>query len=274
MQVKNTLSISDARKQLFSIADEVQSPDTYYTLTERGRPKVVILSTERFESIVNQQNIQITRAMAMLDWEKEQSGKSFSVREVPMRTYGDMLPKKHTTFVLQEAPRVMYVDRKSSGDRYQAKELAKAQLYVELIERYRYPLYLVEVGRYVKVGGNESKRYTEADIMISGSQNNFLVLFSVSAMAVYDERLDASFHELFDIAEALAYRTDLQTRLTYYSRSYDEKNGAKHRFDTVSFNEYPSYDGWVAAERPTKKELPSYDDMIKAHADQDRSTTI
>jgi len=50
MQPKNTLSITEARKIIFSIANDVQKPDTHYTLTENGRPKAVIMSAEEFES--------------------------------------------------------------------------------------------------------------------------------------------------------------------------------------------------------------------------------
>jgi len=51
MDTKHTVSISEARKRIFEIADEVQQPDTYYVLTENGRPKAVILSIEEFESL-------------------------------------------------------------------------------------------------------------------------------------------------------------------------------------------------------------------------------
>ena len=44
------MSISEARKKIFQIADEVQIPNSYYTLTEKGRPKIVILSAQEFES--------------------------------------------------------------------------------------------------------------------------------------------------------------------------------------------------------------------------------
>ena len=50
MNTKTTLPISQARKKIFDIAKEVQKPDTYYTLTERGLPKAVIMSAEEFES--------------------------------------------------------------------------------------------------------------------------------------------------------------------------------------------------------------------------------
>lgn len=49
MNSKHTLSISEARKKFFDIAEEVQQPDTYYILTEKGKPKVVIMSVEEFE---------------------------------------------------------------------------------------------------------------------------------------------------------------------------------------------------------------------------------
>ncbi|MBI1984610.1 MAG: type II toxin-antitoxin system Phd/YefM family antitoxin [Candidatus Wildermuthbacteria bacterium] len=52
MDTKRTLSISEARKRIFEIADEVQKTGTYYTLTEKGKPKVVVLSAEEFESLI------------------------------------------------------------------------------------------------------------------------------------------------------------------------------------------------------------------------------
>lgn len=52
MDAKRTLSISEARKRIFEIAEEVQKPDTHFTLTENGRPKAVIISAEEFESLL------------------------------------------------------------------------------------------------------------------------------------------------------------------------------------------------------------------------------
>jgi len=50
MNTQTTLPISEARRRIFEIAEEVQKPNKYYTLTEKGRPKVVIMSAEDFES--------------------------------------------------------------------------------------------------------------------------------------------------------------------------------------------------------------------------------
>lgn len=50
MNTRTTLSISAARKKIFRIAEEVQKPYIHYTLTEKGRPYVVIMSADEFES--------------------------------------------------------------------------------------------------------------------------------------------------------------------------------------------------------------------------------
>lgn len=50
MSIKTTLPISQARSIIFDIAEQVQKPGAYYTLTEKGLPKAVIMSAEEFES--------------------------------------------------------------------------------------------------------------------------------------------------------------------------------------------------------------------------------
>jgi len=50
MNNKHIISITEARKRLFQIADDVQVPDTHYILTENGRPKVVLMSIDEFDS--------------------------------------------------------------------------------------------------------------------------------------------------------------------------------------------------------------------------------
>lgn len=52
MNTQTTISISEARKKIFDIAEDVQNPSVFYVLTEKGRPKAVILSAEEFESWV------------------------------------------------------------------------------------------------------------------------------------------------------------------------------------------------------------------------------
>lgn len=50
MNTKTTISISEARVRLFEIAEKVQLPHTVFSFTEKGKPKVVMMSAENFES--------------------------------------------------------------------------------------------------------------------------------------------------------------------------------------------------------------------------------
>lgn len=52
MNAKTTISISEARRRIFDIAEEVQKPNKYYTFTENGKPKAVMLSAEEFDSLM------------------------------------------------------------------------------------------------------------------------------------------------------------------------------------------------------------------------------
>lgn len=50
INIKTTIPISEARKRIFDIADEVQAPNKVYMLTSDGKPKAVIMSAEEYES--------------------------------------------------------------------------------------------------------------------------------------------------------------------------------------------------------------------------------
>ena len=47
---KKTISLTEARKNIFDIAKDVQKPGSHYVFTENGRPKAVMMSAEEFDS--------------------------------------------------------------------------------------------------------------------------------------------------------------------------------------------------------------------------------
>ena len=52
MNSKNTLSLTEARKRIFDIAEDVQKPGKFYTFTENGTPKAVLMSAGQFDSLM------------------------------------------------------------------------------------------------------------------------------------------------------------------------------------------------------------------------------
>ena len=61
MSTKTTLSITEARKNIFEIIEDIQRPSRYYTLTAHGQPKAILLSAEEFESLL--ETIDVLREM-------------------------------------------------------------------------------------------------------------------------------------------------------------------------------------------------------------------
>ena len=90
MDSKNTISISEARKRIFEIAEEVQKPDKYYTLTEKGKPKAVLMSAEQFDSW--QETMEIMREFPNLDKDIEQAMKEY--KEGDFITLDELMAKE------------------------------------------------------------------------------------------------------------------------------------------------------------------------------------
>lgn len=87
---KAVIPITEARKNLFRIAEEVQKPEVVYMLTEHGKPKVVIMSSEEFESWVETFEI-LSNPVTMKDIKKGkadiQAGRIASLEEVEKRIF-------------------------------------------------------------------------------------------------------------------------------------------------------------------------------------------
>ena len=52
IKFKNIISISEARSKIFEIAEKVQKFGQIFTFTENGKPKVVMISAEEYENLV------------------------------------------------------------------------------------------------------------------------------------------------------------------------------------------------------------------------------
>lgn len=79
MKINRTLSITEARKEIFKIADELQKPDVCYMLTENGKPKVVMMSAEEYESWM--ETIEVMREMPDLAKEIKEAEEEFAKGE-------------------------------------------------------------------------------------------------------------------------------------------------------------------------------------------------
>ena len=90
MESKTTLPISEARKRIFEIAQKVQKPAIHYTFTEKGKPKVVVMSVDEFESW--QETLEVVRDFPALEKDIKKAEKQYKKGEY--KTLEDFLLKE------------------------------------------------------------------------------------------------------------------------------------------------------------------------------------
>jgi prevent-host-death family protein len=76
---KTTIPITEARKRIFEIAEEVQIPNKVYTITEGGKPKMVIMSAEEYESMI--ETMEVNRIFPNLDKDIAETEEAFRTGE-------------------------------------------------------------------------------------------------------------------------------------------------------------------------------------------------
>lgn len=105
MSVKNIISITEARSRIFEIANEVQTPNKVYILTSNGKPKVVIMSAEEYESII--ETMEVERIFPDLDKDIAETEKAVRTGEYKKwSTLKDL--KKDWGFAVAEKPKKKY----------------------------------------------------------------------------------------------------------------------------------------------------------------------
>lgn len=102
MDSKRTISISEARKRIFEIVEEVQTPDKVYTLTENGKPKAVVLSVQEYESLL--ETIQVLETFPDLDKDVAEAEKDYKLGKCI--TLDDMFAK--AGYVLADKSKTKY----------------------------------------------------------------------------------------------------------------------------------------------------------------------
>ncbi|MBU1179735.1 type II toxin-antitoxin system Phd/YefM family antitoxin [Patescibacteria group bacterium] len=113
LNAKNTITLTEARKKIFEIAEKVQKPNNFYTLTERGKPKAVILSAEEFDSIIETMEImsdpKILKKIEQAEKEYER-GEYVSLDELAR----DFSYKKEPAFVADKPKRKYKASKKKN----------------------------------------------------------------------------------------------------------------------------------------------------------------
>lgn len=134
------------------------------------------------------------------------------------------------------------------------KELLKAHLVVELMERYHYPPETIHVGVYLPIK-SETMFYAEVDIMVQDSARNPFIVIAVEPPQTYEQNLEYTMRRLFAMAVLMREKTTPQF-LMYYTRWYEGAN-RKIRQIVVNYRKYQSFQAWDSAGRPAELDIPA-----------------
>lgn len=222
MNITTTLSITEARKKLFLIANEVTRENIYYTLTEYGRPKIVIVSAKNFGEL-------------------SEGGQS------QVSPYGYGIP-----FFVRDGGTQKYGEQKTS---LKEKEIVKAQAYVELVEKYGYSFDQIDIGIYVSVGGEGSRRFMEADMVVWDTHGNPCMVLAIAPFGDYERDFERTVKDLFEIGNAIDNGKNHLHHLLYYSRSFSDGRAQK-KISAIDFSKNKTFDEWEKDGRPMEKNIP------------------
>lgn len=256
MKTKQTVSVSEGRSKIFSIVDEVQKPGTYYTLTERGKPKAVVLSAEEFEKVMEEKTKDFFDSLC------RSRGNSFGWESVLTdeisRGYGREKRKiSGSPLVLRDGSEDVYSLAGNGSLKRKEEGYIKSLLHVELIEKYNYPFNLIELGKYVQIGG-ERKRYTEADIIVKDRFGNVKIVFEVAPFGDYEKNRDRVTKDLFDLAVNFSRINEpgrSPEQLVYFSQTR-KNGGVKEKILVIDFDKFKSFSAWEKAGKPAGRKIP------------------
>jgi hypothetical protein len=134
------------------------------------------------------------------------------------------------------------------------KELVKAQLVVELMDRYQYPPQAIHVNYLVPLENHYG--YEEADVFVVNKNKKPFAVFLVESPDMYEENREAALDQLYRVAPVLNKEKTLVC-LCYYTRWYEGGNLERKQV-VVEYQKYPTKKLWESAGSPENSPIPLY----------------
>lgn len=111
MNSKNTLSITEARQKIFQINQKLKKRERYYTLTQNGKPSMVWMSVDEFDSW--RETLEVMQEMPDLKKDIQEAERDYASGDYRRYTTLDEILKKEKLMLVQDKNNKKYVHSKT-----------------------------------------------------------------------------------------------------------------------------------------------------------------
>ncbi len=137
------------------------------------------------------------------------------------------------------------------------EEQVRAELYVDLIEKYNYRPDKIELEKYRKIGHPHKRTDIKMDIVVYNENHNPFMLFELKPRDDYERYFESSIKtQLFEPAATEDKGKGTLKFLIYYTRWYDDDGKLQEKYETIDYTKFKSFDDWEAAGRPNLRYIP------------------
>lgn len=165
-------------------------------------------------------------------------------------------------FILRDA-------RRGDPEALRVKETIIARLSVDLIEKYHYRLFQIQLREIIPVVSQTGWDYLEADVVVKNSSGAPSLLIAVSPPETYEENFVSSVRQIFQLASLLGQGPSAAPRfLVYYSQAR-EKGELREKISTIDFRSFPTFELWQALGSPREHIIPDAAAIEKQPQDAD-----
>ena len=118
--MKNIVSITNARKIIFDIAEKVQKKGNHYIFTENGKAKIAVMSAEEYENLMEDLALASDKKFVARMKKAEEEFKRGEF--IPWDEVKKKLAIKHANFVVADKPKKKYSIKKKKNEKRDSKK--------------------------------------------------------------------------------------------------------------------------------------------------------
>ncbi len=136
------------------------------------------------------------------------------------------------------------------------EEQVRADLYLDLIERYGYSPGRIEMEKYQKIGHPNKKSAAKIDVLVARDDGKPFMVAELKAPADYEAYMGTSIKtQLFNVAAVENQGKNSIEYLVYHTRSYIDGE-LQEKTVCIDYSKHSSFEDWDEAGRPNLRSIP------------------